>query len=108
MKSDSTAAALMAAAGQVRMAASACWAWERGGDAEPVAETAAIARQTALIAIEAVTSDEPWGDPLDEPDTRRGKLAYAGWLILLAGIDEGGEGDDLSTSAQLFELAADA
>jgi hypothetical protein len=108
IKSDTTAVALMAAAEQVRLAASACWKWERGGDAEPVTETAAIARQTALVAFEAVTSDETWGDPLDEPATRRGRLAHAGWLVLLAGIDEHGEGDDLDTSAQLFERAAEA
>lgn len=98
----------MAAAKQMQLAARACWEWERGGDPEPVAETAAIARQRALVAFEAVTSDETWGDPSDEPMSRRGRLAYAGWLVLLAGIDEHGRGDDLCTSAKLFESAAEA
>lgn len=105
---DSTARVLIVAGEQARHAARACHAWENGGEPDAVTDTAAIAREAASVAIEAVVSDEPLGDPLDEPLTRRGRLAYAGWLAVLAGADEHGESGDLLLAGQLFDLAARA
>jgi hypothetical protein len=105
---DSTGSTLVRAADQTRIAAAACRAWEGGGDAGPVSDTAATAREAAAIALEAVVADEPAGDPLDDPQTRRSRLAYAGWLALLAGTDEDGESSDLLLAAHLFRRAAQA
>jgi hypothetical protein len=107
-KCDSTGCALIAAAAQTRLAARACLEWEQGGEAQAVSETAALARHFGSIAIEAVVSDEPWGDPLDEPQTRRARLAYGAWLLVLAGTDECGESRDLVVAGELFERAARA
>ena len=74
---DSTGRALMEAAAAADKAAVACSDWERGGEPDPVATTASLAHQAATIAIEAVTSDEPWTDSLDDPQTRRSRLAAA-------------------------------
>jgi len=104
-QSDGTGCALTVAAHQARRAADACRQWEEGGEPDRVSETAALARHLGSIAIEAMVSDEPRGDPLDEPQTRRGKLAYAAWLIVLAGTDEGGQSEDLIMAAELFERA---
>jgi hypothetical protein len=73
-----------------------------------VSDAAALARHAGLVAIEAVVSDEPWGDPLDDPETRRGRLAGAAWLLLLAGTDEHGESADLKLAARLFDCAESA
>lgn len=108
-RSDSTGAALALAAEHARLAGRACRNWEKGGDPNIVNETAAVARHAALVAIEAVVSDEPWDDFIEEdPTTRRGRLAYAGWLTLMAGTDEHGESHDLLLAGQLFEFAARA
>lgn len=105
---DTTGASLLRAAVLIHRAEVACLDWERGGDADEVARTAALAKNAACVAFEAVVADEPWGDPLGEPETRRGRLAYAGWLVLLAGVDEHGESEDLAISRQLIEGAAQA
>lgn len=105
---DSTGLALLAASKGALLAARACEDWENGGDAGPVAETAASALRLAQTAFEAAIADEPWGADLEEPATRRGRLAYAGWLLLLAGADEHGQCSDLDTAAQLFASASDA
>jgi len=103
---DSTGLALSTASERIGAAAAACLEWEEGGDPHTVTETAAIASASASIAIEAVVSDEPWDKQLEEPTTRRGRLAYAGWLLLLAGADEGAQSCDLFQSSELFERAA--
>jgi hypothetical protein len=105
---DSTGSALARAADQTQIAAAACREWEGGGDAGPVSETAARAREAAAIALEAVVADEPTSDPLEDPQTRRSRLGYAGWLVLLAGTDEDGEGPDLLLAAHLFRRASKA
>lgn len=105
---DITALSLRSAAAMIRRAAVACHCWEVGGDTDNVAETAALARREAQIALEAVISDEPWNSEADEPETRRGRLAYASWLMLLAGTDEHGQSRDLEDAARLLDAAADA
>ena len=105
---DSTGRALMEAAAATESAATACSEWELGGQADPVAMTAALAHRAATVAIEAVTSDEPWTETLDEPQTRRSRIANAAWMLLLAGIDERGESNDLELASQLFRIAAAA
>jgi hypothetical protein len=84
----------------------ACRAWECGGEAGAVTETAGAARAVANIAIEAVVTDEPWDLTTDEPVTRRARLAYAAWCALLAGTDEDGTSSDLDYAAALFGAAA--
>lgn len=105
---DTTGNSLRVAAAVIRRAADACRTWEDGGDADTVIETAAEAKLAAEIAIEAVTSDEQWDNQAGDPETRRGRLAYAGWLLLLAGTDEHGRSLDLRNAAQLFDSAAKA
>jgi hypothetical protein len=105
---DTTARSLRSAAATIRRAAVACHCWEVGGDADDVADTAALARRKAQIALEAVVSDEPWNSEADEPETRRARLAYASWLMLLAGTDEHGQSSDLEDAARLLDAAADA
>ena len=102
----STAKALNAAAASCLAAAEACRAWEAGGDAAVVTNTAAAALRAANIALEAVVSDEPWDRSADEPATRQARLAYAAWFALLAGTDEGGTASDLDCAAALFGAAA--
>lgn len=70
--------------------------------------TAAAARALAEIAIEAVVTDEPWDSSCSDPVTRRARLAYAAWFVLLAGIDEEGIAADLDCVAELFFAAAAA
>ena len=103
---STTGAALTVAASKIDAAARSCRKWERGGSDLDVAETAAVARAVAKIAIEAVVADEDWASASVDPETRRARLAYAAWLLLLAGTDEHGESVDLVRSAQLFRLAA--
>jgi hypothetical protein len=105
---DSTGFALLAASKGTLLAARACEDWENGGDAGPVVETAASALRLAQTALEAAIADEPWNGDLEEPATRRGRLAYAGWLLLMAGADEHGQRSDLDTAAQLFVSASEA
>lgn len=103
-----TTAALNLAAASSLTAAAACRAWENGGDEGLVADTAAAARAAASIAIEAVVTDEPWDSTCEDPVTRRARLAYAAWFVLLAGTDEDGECCDLGSAAELFFGAAAA
>lgn len=105
---DGTARALCAAADATRVAAAACKAWEDAGDETAVAETAANAVQCGKIALEGVIVDEAWDGEPGDPETRRARLAYAGWLLLLAGTDEHGESGDLAIAGQLFQQAANA
>lgn len=105
---DSTARALLATSTSAHAAAAACKAWEDGGDESAVIETAARALQCGKIALEAVVADEPWDGEARDPETRRACLAYAGWLLLLAGTDEHGASGDLVIAGQLFEQAANA
>lgn len=105
---DSTGRALMEAAAAADKAAAACLEWERGGEADPVAVTASLAHRAAIIAIEAVTSDEPWTESLDDPQTRRSRVATAAWMLVLAGTDEAGQSVDLALASQLFRTAAAA
>ena len=101
-----TAKALELAAASCLEAATACRAWECGGEAGAVTETAAAARRVANIALEAVVTDEPWDRTTDEPATRQARLAYAAWFALLAGTDEDGTSSDLDCAAALFRAAA--
>ena len=103
---DNTGRALIEAAAAAERAADACWEWEHGGNADPVSVSAALLYQAATVAVEAVTADEPFTDPLEEPQTRRSRLAAAAWMLVLAGTDEGGESVDLSLACQLFRAAA--
>lgn len=103
---DSTGRALTEAATAAERAAWACREWERGGEPEPVALTAALAHRAATIAMEAVIADEPWTESLDDPQTRRSRVATAAWMLVLAGTDEGGESVDLTLASQLFRAAA--
>lgn len=103
---DSTGRALVDAAAAAEKAAQACWEWERGGEPDPVAVSAALAYQAATIGIEAVTADESFIDPLEDPQTRRSRLAAAAWMLVLAGTDEGGRSVDLTLACQLFRAAA--
>ena len=103
----STARALEAASASCAEAATACRAWECGGEAGAVTETAGVARAVANIAIEAVVTDEPWDLTTDEPVSRRARLAYAAWFALLAGTDEHGTSSDLDCAATLFNGAAE-
>jgi hypothetical protein len=105
---DTTGLVLLRAADKAIIAATACSKWESGGDADLVSDTAATAREAAAIALEAVVADEPLGDPLDDPQTRRSRLGYAGWLALLAGTDEDGKSSDLFLAAHLFRRASQA
>ena len=96
----------MHAAAAAEKAADACWQWERGGDPDPVSVSAALVCQAATVAVEAVTADESFTDPLEDPQTRRSRLAAAAWMLVLAGTDEGGESVDLALACQLFRAAA--
>ena len=69
---------------------------------------AATLHQFVTVAIEAVTADKSFTDVLDEPQTRRSRLATAAWMLVLAGTDEEGESIDLPLAAQLFRAAAAA
>jgi hypothetical protein len=104
---DSTGNSLRAAAAVALGAAIACRAWEDGGDPRPVAETAGHASQAAKVALEAVIADEAWDTEVDDPGTRRARLAYAGWLLVLAGTDEHGQSSDLEAAAKFLHSAAD-
>lgn len=103
---DSTGRALIDAGVAAERAANACWEWECGGEPEPVAVTAVLLYKLATVAIEAVTADETFADPLDEPHTRRSRVATSAWMLVLAGTDEGGESADLTLACQLFRKAA--
>jgi hypothetical protein len=100
-----TTAALNLAAAASTAGATACRAWEAGGDAAVVTHTAAAAKAAASIAIESVVTDEPWDGSCSDPVTRRARLAYAAWFVLLAGIDEEGIDRDLDCAAELFYAA---
>ena len=102
----STAEALNRASASCVEAAAACRIWEGGGEPGAVSDTAAAARASANIALEAVVTDEPWDRSADEPATRQARLAYAAWFALLAGTDEGGTASDLDCAAALFGAAA--
>jgi hypothetical protein len=105
---DSTGEGLRLAAIAAHAAATACGTWEEGGDEAAVSDTAAGALERAQIALEAVVADEPWDNEAGDPETRRARLAQAGWLALLAGTDEHGQSGDLQIAGQLFERAAKA
>jgi hypothetical protein len=96
----------MDAAMAAERAANACWEWESGGSPDPVSLSAALVYQAATVAVEAVTADESFTDPLEDPQTRRSRLAAAAWMLVLAGTDEGGESEDLRLACQLFRAAA--
>src|SRR5258708_31566419 len=89
-----------------RRAAVACREWEIGGEPGPVTATAAVVHRAAMIAVEAVTADEPWTGPFDDPQTRRSRMAAAAWMLVLAGTDEDGGNADLTLASQLFRAAA--
>lgn len=105
---DATGRALIAAASECRKAGAAIAQWERGGSADFVTETAAVCKRSAEVALESVWVDEPPNDPLTEPETRRGRIAYAAWMLILAGTDEDGRTSDLILASTLLRAAAHA
>ena len=103
---DSTGRSLMEAAVAAERAAAACWKWELGAQPDRITLTADLVHQAAMIAVEAVTADEPWTDPFNDPQTRRSRLAAAAWMLVLAGTDEGARSADLTLASQLFRAGA--
>lgn len=59
-----------------------------------------------VIRLEAEETGEPLTDQL--PETRRGRLLAAAWLLVLAGTDEHGESVDLAIASKLLCQAAEA
>lgn len=92
----------------VMTASIACKNWEAGGSPEAVGETAAAALDIANCAICLAQNEEGEPNIASAPETRRGRLLTAGWLMLLAGTDEHGESVDLATASKIFRKAADA
>lgn len=99
---------LIAISQSAREAAIACRTWERGGDPDAVGETAADALDIAERVFAAMQVEDDLAICNAPPETRRGRLALAGWLLLLAGTDEHGESTDLKLAAAVFRRAADA
>lgn len=97
---------LRAAAQLSYNAASACRNWENGGDSDLVGETAEDALCAAKLALDALGTETM--PSTENMQSRRGRLAYAGWMLLLAGTDEDGVSSDLETAAGLLFAAADS
>lgn len=97
---------LIAASSAARYAARACRIWELGGDPEEVGESAVAALSAAENALSAVCAEDGLPPLPAYPETRRGRLALASWLLLLAGTDEHGESTDLRFAAAVFDRAA--
>lgn len=96
---------LQRAATVVTAAADACRAWEDGGDADPVLDTAWEADGASHEALEAVAGIDPALSLDGYPETRLGRLVMAAHLLVLVGTDEGGRSDDLAIAARLFAMA---
>lgn len=96
------------AARLVKVASIACKNWETTRNPEAVSDTAAAAVDISQHAVR-LASDET-GEPLLDkvPETRRGRLLAAAWLMVLAGTDEHGESVDLAIASKLFCKAAAA
>jgi hypothetical protein len=92
---DTTADALRAAAAACRRLLAS---------AHPGTQEAAL--EAGRIAVEATVADENWLDTLEDPVTHRSRCGYAGWLMLLAGIESNGTTVDVRCAAALFENAA--
>ena len=73
---------------------------------QPAWSMSTTAKAAASIAIESVVTDEPWDGSCSDPETRRARVPYAAWFVLLAGIDEEGIDRDLDCAAELFYTAA--
>ena len=99
---DLLVALLERAACAATAAAHACGAWEYGGDAGPVADTAWEADEAISEALEAVAGIDPALTRETYPETRLGCLVMAARLLVLAGTDEGGRRADLHTAAKLL------
>ena len=96
------------AADAATAAAQACRAWENGGDSDQVSDTAWKADGATAELLEAVACIDPTLAFDTYPETRLGRLALAGRLLVLAGTDEGGHGDELELGARALRLAAEA
>ncbi len=99
---------ILEAARLVKVASVACKKWECTGIPEAVSDTAADALDIShsVIRLEAEETGEPMIDQF--PETRRGRLLAAAWLLVLAGTDEHGESLDLAIASKLLCQAAEA
>ena len=105
---DEVESALRNAGRQAFCAERACRRWEEGdGDPDQVGHTAELAIRAAQGALTELGDD---GLPTAGRDhqSRRGRLSCAAWLLLLAGTDEDGTGDDLQQAGALVLRAAAA
>ena len=84
---DHFGALLQRAACTANAAAEACQAWEDGGDADAVSDTAWEADVAISEALEAVAGIDPTLTLDTYPETRLGRLALAARLLILAGTD---------------------
>ncbi|MDA9918448.1 hypothetical protein N9D37_00985 [Erythrobacter sp.] len=103
---DDISVLLNFAAAAASTAASACKDWEDGGDPGPVADTAWEADEAISVAVGAATAIDPALPPLNDPETRLGRLVVAAQLLILAGTDEGGQSDELEVATMVLKLAA--
>ena len=99
---------LSAAASAARSAAKACRNWEEGGCPDPVADTAEVALLTVDKVFAALQDEDQAAIPHSDPETRRGRLVVAAYMMLLAGSDEHGESADLNLAANILRSAAAA
>lgn len=99
---------LFEAARLVKVASIACKNWETTRNPDAVSDTAVAAVDISQHAIRLALDET--GEPLIDkvPETRRGRLLAAAWLLVLAGTDEHGESVDLATASKLFCKAAAA
>lgn len=99
---------ILEAARLVKLASIACKEWEYTRIPACVSETAADALDIShsAIRLDAKETGEPMIDKL--PETRRGRLLAAAWLLVLAGTDEHGESLDLAIASKLLCQAAAA
>lgn len=89
-------------------ASDACREWEMGGDSEAVGDSAVSAYEASLTAVRQLVIEGALPATVDVGASRRARLASAGHMLCLAGIDEGGTSEDLELAASLFRSAAEA
>ena len=99
---------LSAAASALMIASNACREWEMGGDSQAVGDTAVSAYDASLTAIQQLIKEGAQPATADVGASRRARLASAAHMLCLAGVDEGGNSEDLELAASLFQLAAEA
>lgn len=99
---------LSEAASILLMATDACREWEMGGDSQAVGDTAVSAYEASLMAVRQLVIEGALPATVDIGASRRARLASAAHMLCLAGIDEGGNSEDLELAASLFRAAAEA